>query len=90
MPRAPLARVINSPAQTFAAPGNSHKMGGMDQARLDKAMSRIEVALARIEAASSQSPAPGEGALAEQHEALRARVGSALEELDGLIAELET
>lgn len=54
---------------------------------MDKAMTRIEAALARIEAAGVSRPAHDAPARTDQ--ALRAKVGEALKELDTLIAELE-
>lgn len=61
----------------------------MEQARIENALSRIERALARIERAAkplTRNAQGHDGALAARHEALRANVGRALEELDALIA----
>ena len=55
---------------------------------MDRAMSRIETALARIEKAA-QELASDRTAGGERDGALRTRVQSALEELDGLITELD-
>jgi hypothetical protein len=60
----------------------------MDQARMDRAMSRIEAALARIE----RSARPGAAASADGGSGdatLRRRVEPVLSQLDALIAELE-
>jgi hypothetical protein len=58
----------------------------MDQARMDKAMTRIEAALARIEAAGVSRAR--ERSTDGQDETLRATVDDALRKLDDLIAEL--
>ena len=61
----------------------------MDQARMDRAMSRIESALARVErAAEARLLSAGKNPSAPDG-ALRTRVGSALAELDSLIESLE-
>lgn len=64
----------------------------MDGRTLEQAIARIGSAVARLERAAdralSNQPPAGDAALAARHEALRARVGDALGELDALIAEL--
>ena len=52
---------------------------------MDRAMSRIESALARVERAADARLTRGGGNGGAPDEALRARVGSALAELDALI-----
>jgi hypothetical protein len=60
----------------------------MDEARIDRAMSRIEAAVNRVEQAARSGPA-GDDELALRHAALRQRVDGALKDLDTLIAGLE-
>lgn len=59
----------------------------MDQARMDRAMSRIEAALARIERSARPGAASADGGSGDA--ALRRRVEPVLSQLDALIAELE-
>ena len=65
----------------------------MEQTGIDEAIARIGSAVARLERAIDgallSKPAAGDDALAARHQALRERVGSALGELDSLIAALE-
>lgn len=60
----------------------------MDEARIDNAKTRIEEALARIERALAGAPPVSEGGW-NVHHALKARVKTALGELDALIADIE-
>lgn len=63
----------------------------MPDNRIDHAFDRIEKALARIEtqAALSRHNRNAHSDLEKQHEVLRNSVSASLEELDGLIRELE-
>ena len=66
-------------------------MPDMSQERIESAVQRIETALARIAKAADNIPSvpPSVSALVVKHEALRDTVSNTMEELDGLIEELE-
>lgn len=57
---------------------------------MDRAMSRIEAALARVERAADAGLTRGDAGGGAPDQALRARVGSALAELDALIESIGT
>lgn len=60
----------------------------MDERRIDLALNRIEAAFSRVEEAAAGA-IDRQGTAAPRDEALRQRVGSALAELDDLIASLD-
>jgi len=62
----------------------------MEPQRVKNALARIEAAAARIEAAASRPRPAGDPELALRHARLRAAVGSSLQELDALIARMES
>lgn len=66
-------------------------MAGSDRLELEGALDRLEAALARLDKAIA-SPNPAEQelrALRDRHEAMRAKVGDALADLDGLLGQME-
>ena len=66
-------------------------MAGSDRPELESALDRLDAALARLEkAVVAPNPAETElRALRDRHEAMRAKVGHALADLDGLLGEME-
>jgi hypothetical protein len=68
-------------------------LGAMEGDRISQALARIEAASRRIEAVAARpapAPAPkGDPDLERRHAALRSEAGTALQDLDRLIADLQ-
>lgn len=58
-------------------------------ARIERALARVETAAERVASASPPTADGGDERLAAAHEALRAKVGQAIEQIDRLIAAAE-
>jgi hypothetical protein len=81
--------IHSSPEQAFA-PQRPFPYGApMDGDRISNARARIEQAVSRIEAAVSRPVPAVDNSAAVKYEALRREAGSALADLDRLIATLE-